>query len=916
MNLPLSNPAKSATHSQGIPLSSQLVFSQQLSSPLSLKLPWGLVGGCLLGLGGNLGGLPALGIELDGGQHLAIAQLPAMGLNTAPMQSPILSPWGAFTQTLGQTSGQSWDQSFSPSQSQDPKQSFTAFLTAISDSFLGRSSPPSPGQNLAFTSQASSSQLSPFDLSQNPLQNLSPELSPGSRENPVLRDEGDENLVIVPMQIGLPWWLYTGGMIFVGVVFLPQLGWVAGLIVVGDREVGIITKKFSARSLTPGHLIALNGEAGLQADTLAPGWHFGFFPWQYSIRKEPVVVIPQGEIGLIVANDGQTIPPDRILGKIVPCDDFQNARKFLTSGGEKGRQLGILTAGVYRINTALFDVITSNNANKHGMKPGQLKVYSIEPDRVGIVTALDGQPIEEGEIAGPVIPGHDNFQKLQTFMNNHGRRGLQEQIILSGSWNLNPWFVQVEPVTMTQIPIGYVGVVMSFVGQSHKDISGDTFTHGNLVSKGDKGVWIEPLYPGRHPLNTQIMKVELVPTTNIVLNFTSRISGEHGYDSKLDALKLLSYDGFTFDLEVFQIIHVAASEAPKVISRLGSMQNLVDQVLRPIVGNYFRNSAQEYTILDFLVARSERQTEAADHVRKALLAYDVQAVDTLIGAIVPPADLMHTLTDRKIAAEQQKTYEVQRLAQTQRQELVRETALADIQNQVVTAEQGVKIAELQATARVKQANGEAESIRVTGQAKADAYLAGVRALGSQGYTALQLMQVIGDRQVRVVPDVAVSSGGNGSGSGLVDALLGMMVMTQTQAHHGSAATPGGGSLPGGDRSGSSSATPALTPNPFSASSSGSASPASPTAGASSPGSSGTVSLGSASPGAAVPGAASPGAAAPGAGKPASGQRRPPASAQGSRSSNPPPPPPPPASDNPFLEDFPEVPDLGDLPNFP
>ncbi|MFB2839505.1 SPFH domain-containing protein [Floridanema evergladense] len=576
----------------------------------------------------------------------------------------------------------------------------------------------------------------------------------------------------------LPIWIYAVGGVVVILIFLPNIGWILGLIVIGEKEVGIITKKFASKSLPAGKLIALNGEAGLQADTLPPGWHFGYFPWQYSIRKEQVIAIPQDEIGLIVANDGGTIPPNRILGKVIDCDDFQNARKFLTNGGEKGRQLAVMTTGTYRINTALFEVITSTNASKHGMKPEQLKLYKVEPERVGIVSTLDGIPIEEGEIAGPIIPQHDNFQKAQSFINGGGRRGLQEQVILSGSWNLNPWFVKVEQVPMTEVPIGYVGVVISFVGRSHEDISGESFTHGNLVNRGDKGVWVEPLYPGKHPLNTKIMKVELIPTTNIVLNFTARLSGEHGYDSKLVALKLLSFDGFTFDLEVFQIIHVAAIDAPKVISRLGSMQNLVDHVLRPIVGNYFRNSAQEYTILDFLVDRAQRQTEAAEYVRQALRAYDVQAVDSLIGLISPPAELMQTLTDRKIAEEQQKTYEVQRTAQSQRQELVRETALADIQKEVVTAEQGVKIAELHATAKINEAHGEAESIRVTGEAKADAYQAGVNALGSQSYTALQLMQVIGDRNVRVVPDVAVS--GNSQGAGLVDGLMGMLLWNQTK----------------------------------------------------------------------------------------------------------------------------------------
>lgn len=575
--------------------------------------------------------------------------------------------------------------------------------------------------------------------------------------------------------ISLPVWIYPLGGVILLLVFLPKIGWIAGLIVIGEREVGIVTKKFSAKSLPPNRLIATNGEAGLQADTLPPGWHFGYFPWQYNISHTSVITVPQGEIGLIVANDGATTPPDRILGKVVDCDNYQDARKFFANGGEKGRQLAILTSGTYRINTALFEVITAATAAQHDMQPSQLRVYTIAPDSVGIVTALDGAPIDTGEIAGPIIGDHDNFQRADRFVQDGGRRGLQEQVMLSGSWNLNPWFVQTQQVPMTEVPIGYVGVVISFVGKSHQDVSGAAFTHGNLVNKGDKGVWVEPLYPGKHPLNTQIMKVELVPTTNIVLNFTSRFSGEHGYDSKLVALKLLSFDGFEFELEVFQIIHVGATDAPKVISRLGSMQNLVDHVLRPIVGNYFRNSAQEFTILDFLTARSERQAEAAEYVRQALRAYDVQAVDTLIGLITPPPALMQTLTDRKIAEEQQKTYDVQRVAQTQRQELVRETALADIQDQIITAREGVTIAELQSAATVKQANGEAEAIRVTGQAKADAYQAGVHSLGAQAYTALQLMQVIGDRKVRVVPDVSVSGSGS---SGLLDGLMSMMLWNQ------------------------------------------------------------------------------------------------------------------------------------------
>ncbi len=566
-------------------------------------------------------------------------------------------------------------------------------------------------------------------------------------------------------------------LIVAGAVVVSVPLFFGGLVVIGEREVGIIVKKFSlkGRGLPPGRLIALEGEAGYQADTLAPGWHWGFWPWQFAVRKESVTVVPQGEIALLIAADGASIPPQRIMGKVVDCDNYQDARKFLLGGGEKGRQMGLLTTGTYRINTALFTVITAASANANGMTPEQLRLYSIAPDKVGIVTTFDGMSIEEGEIAGAIIPGHDNFQNAQKFINGGGRRGLQEQVLLSGSWNLNPWFVGVEQVPMTEIPIGYVGVVISFVGKAQDDVSGAAFTHGNLVNVGDKGVWVTPLYPGKHPLNTRVLKIELVPTINIVLNWSGQTE-RHSYDANLSSLTVRSNDGFAFDLEVSQIIHVGALDAPKVISRVGAMQNLVDHVLKPTVGNYFRNSAQAYTVLDFLSARSERQVEAAEYIRAALRVYDVQAIDTLIGKIVPPAELMMTQTDRKIAEEQRKTYEVQQMAQTQRQQLVRETAIADIQQEIVKAENGVNIAELKAGARVKEATGEAESIRVTGNAKAEAYKAGVVALGSQGYTALQLMQIIGDRSVRVVPDVAVS--GNGSGAGLVDGLLGMMIHNQ------------------------------------------------------------------------------------------------------------------------------------------
>lgn len=586
-------------------------------------------------------------------------------------------------------------------------------------------------------------------------------------------------------------WVLTLTLLALGGALLVLL---AGTWAISEDESGLVIRKFG-KPLPPGRLIALEGEAGFQADLLPPGWHFGLWRWKYRVERVPMLSVRSGEIALVVAADGAAIPGERILGHEVDCDDFQNARAFLENGGEKGRQLGFLRAGAYRINPALFQVVTTDNCDRFSVLERELNVYNVAPDKVGIVAVLDGKPIPAGDVAGPPVEGHDSFQSGQAFIDAGGCRGLQEQVLLSGSWNLNPWFVKVEQIPMTEVPIGSVGVVVSYVGREHVDVSGADFTHGDLVERGRKGVWVEPLLPGKHPINTRVMKVETVPTTNIVLNWAGRME-QHKYDEKLAPITVRSHDGFSFTLDVSQIIHIGMKQAPRVISRVGSMQNLVDHVLQPTVANYFRNSAQQVGVLEFLSARSERQKEAYEAISAALSAYDVECIDTLIGDILPPAELMKTQTDRKIAEELQRTYEVQREAQMKRQQLERETSVANMQGEVVRSEQMVAIsaknalavegtargeaarvrlqadaeahamrqrAEAQAAATRLAGDAEAEATRAIGAAKAEAYKVGVDAMGNAAFTSVQLATILGEHGVKLVPDIAVSGGGEGGG---------------------------------------------------------------------------------------------------------------------------------------------------------
>ena len=617
------------------------------------------------------------------------------------------------------------------------------------------------------------------------------------------------------------WGLIFGIPLFLLLFYKFILRFFFGLVIVPEDRIGLVTKKFvlfGKQELPEGRIIATEGEAGFQAQTLAPGVYFWKWIWQYSIHFQPFIVIPTGKIGLVLAKDGAELETGRILGRKVECDSFQDAEAFLKNGGRKGRQTGIIAPGSYRINTFLFDVEFTD-------------MTMIPDNAVGIVTTMEGKPLDEGQIAGAFIDGHNKFQDADRFLDNEGFKGLQEQVILAGSYFLNPWFAKLEMVKMTEIPIGHVGVVISYVGEEGKDLSGEEFKHGNIVAKGYKGVWAEALGPGKYPINPYIMKVELVPTTNLVLNWASARSEAHQLDKNLSTITVRSKDGFQFNLDVSQIIHIPATEAPKVIARFGNMVNLVSQVLEPTIGNYFRNSAQDSDVIAFLGTRKERQISAREHIGKVLDQYNVYGVDTLIGDIVPPESLMKTLTDRKIAEEQKITYETEKRAQETRQALEKETAIADIQKEIVKADQGVLIAERIADASVKKATGDANSVRLQANAEADrvkllasgeaektrllakanaeqiellaradaekisltgnaeaekilaigrsnaeAYKLSVDAMGGNNFTQLKVIESIASQQVKIMPDVLI--GGGDSANGGISGLLGLQILDQ------------------------------------------------------------------------------------------------------------------------------------------
>ena len=581
------------------------------------------------------------------------------------------------------------------------------------------------------------------------------------------------------------WWLIPLIVIIAAYKLVLR---VFGIVIIPQDSIGIVNKKFvifgKHRTLPDGAIIALNGEAGNQADTLAPGLHYWLWPWQYVIQIQKFTTVKEGYIGVVEARDGHPLTGGRVLAKRVDCDSFQNARLFLLNGGERGPQITIIPPGTYRINTVLFSVVEE-------------EVLEIADNMVGIVTAKEGKPLETGEIAGKEITGHNMFQDGETFIVNGGSKGLQEQVMLAGRYFINPRFATVETKEMTTVPIANVGVVIAYVGKEGVDVTGDSFRHGNLVSKGQKGVWAEPLDPGKYPINTYTNKVELVPTANVVLNWATGKTEAHKLDEKLSTITVRSSDGFKFNLDVSQIIHIPRNDAPKVIARFGSVANLVTQVLEPTIGNYFRNAAQGSDVIEFLKKRKERQDDAKGSISAALKDYNVGAVDTLIGDIVPPEDLMKTLTDRKLAEQEKVTYLTQKEAEGVRKDLQQAKALADTQARVVDAERTVQIKEFEAQAIVKKAEGDAKSktinadadamvfttvgeaegkkIKAVGTAEADVIQLKIKSMESSNYAAIEVAKHLSTSGFKLVPDIIAGDGAGGGGNSLINVLVAMMI---------------------------------------------------------------------------------------------------------------------------------------------
>ncbi|MFN8034683.1 MAG: SPFH domain-containing protein [Acidimicrobiia bacterium] len=629
---------------------------------------------------------------------------------------------------------------------------------------------------------------------------------------------------------------------------------VAGILVVvgylsihqiGPTEVGLVTKRFSLRKLPSDNPIAFRGEAGYQAELLMPGLRFKLWPI-FGVQKHPWVQVPAGQIGVVIAQVGAPLPIGaKSAAYKQGFGNFADLRTFIDGQGQKGVQRPVLPPGtLIPIHPVAFLVLTSQavygvpvspdmqaeakntggvlTPESFGLSPEQLRVVVISPvgpqDMIGIVTALEGEPLLSGDIASrlggyadvtqmeasgasdseviEVLLGnkntqHNNYQDFQAFLDSGGKIGLQHDPLLYGAYLLNPFLVQVELVPMLVVNQGEVAVVKAFVGLPTLDTSGAEFKFGSIVRPGHRGIWQEPLRTGKYPINPRCYAAEVVPTSILTLNWSEQTS-PHKLDANLRPIEGKSREGFVFTIELQVQIHVPDTRAPKVISMVGTMLNLVNEVLQSAVGNHFRNTLQDQEAVRFIETRMQVQQAALTAVTQYLGLYEVETKGVYIQNVNFPPEMVQVLTQREIANQEKATFAEQERAQTVRIQMEKAKGTAEMQAQLAAAQVSVEIKRNQAQARQAEGEGEAAYVELTGRAeatktqavgvaeakavealglaRAEGFKAQTAALG-QGATALvAVANAVSDGHITVVPEVLVTGGG-GSFDGLAATLM-------------------------------------------------------------------------------------------------------------------------------------------------
>jgi uncharacterized membrane protein YqiK len=612
-----------------------------------------------------------------------------------------------------------------------------------------------------------------------------------------------------------------------GLHFLPPFLYAVkkdAMILIEDDQVGVV-QSIDGRALDPGRIFARHvdghdtfqdgqrflangGQKGPQVDILPPG-KYRINSYLFRIAVVDALIVPQGQVGLVSARDGEPMEPGRLLArKSVGHTAFQDGEAFIHNGGQRGPQIELILPGRYRINTELFSVEVRD-------------ATIVKANQVGLVTARDGAPLPPDELVATSVVDHNDFQDASAFLENGGQRGPQFDLLKPGTYYINPMMFEVTVDEVAVVERGEVAVLVSNVGKqpehmSHEDrLSSGTEVY--VVPDGYRGIQSEVAGPGVYYLNRWAFIAYIVPTTNLTIDWAvdgvsnddnngpAIPSGQINRLQLFNPLTVVSRDGFEMSVSVKVVIRVRPDQAPLMVAKIGSIENLIDHVIHPMIDSSFRNQASSSGAMNFMQDRADEQHKAEERARVELEKYHVECVSVLISQIVLPQELMSIQTRRVIAAQQQEMFVEQQKSEHERIATENTRAQADKQIELVSAQIAVQIAEqtkqrtiveAEGRARAVELEGDAEGSRIlaVGSATAEAYAKQVAAVGQANLAGIEVTKAISAAGLKITPDIAVSGDGAGGGSNVFSAFIAQLLQ---QNRNGASPAPTNGATPTG-----------------------------------------------------------------------------------------------------------------------
>lgn len=497
-------------------------------------------------------------------------------------------------------------------------------------------------------------------------------------------------------------------------------------VIVDANEVGHLKRIYLASDLPPGKIIAADGEKGPQAEILGPGFHFiPLVKILYDVEYYPVISIPEGQYGLLVAKDGLPLRGNQFISDEWGENRFQdmlNARYFLTEGkGQKGPQLDVLRPGKYRLNRYLFDV---KIARALDVPTGHVAVIrsNVQTMKNCPETVSNGGKTGD-KVATPIVP--------------KGCIGVWDEARPPGRYYLNEK-AYVATIIPTRLQTwSYKG------GYTKRQIDLRVDDNGKIQQKESS---------------------EKIPKPQ---------------NAAAEAI-LVRVEGWTVPVEMRVIVQVYPENAPIVVATIGDLQRVEDNIITPAIRDILRTIGghPERKALDFMTKRDEitKLVEAAIATEGIKAGVSIQ--EARMGEPAIPPELLVATLREQLASQLKATYVKEQEAQKQRIAVERERATADQQAKLVEAE----IAK-QAAAHKKQQlklEGEGEKLKLMEIAKGQKAQADV--LGKERALQLQALEkalgaAVQNPAIVKIPTVLVN--GTGSGYEGAAAVLGASNLIET-----------------------------------------------------------------------------------------------------------------------------------------